>query len=190
MCWPNPFIHALTENPSQHVFTKPLPWLQKHRMYLNSSCPCQRETKNVSTCVDTNCMYTCVVQIPPMPAVDQPQTMPARTKKAFQHVLTKPLICQRGHKLYLNLIWQNPSQASEDIKCTSSCIDLTPPMTESTHNYLELCWPNTSHADKHRKFISTCVDQTIPAKTQKVPLSGTKGTSTCFGQTHPIPAGT
>ena len=186
MCWPNPFIHALTENPSQHVFTKPLPWLQKHRMYLNSSCPCQRETKNVSTCVDTNCMYTCVVQIPPMPAVDQPQTMPARTKKAYQHVLTKPLICQRGHKVHLNFWWSHRSHDSADTKCWH--VEKTHPMPEIAnivsqlvfskpipwqrgHKIYHMCWPNMPPRPKiylnifvdqqgEKKFIWTFVDQT------------------------------
>jgi len=40
--------------------------------------------------------------------------MLARTQNASQRVLTKPFICQREHKMYLNSCWLNPSHDRED----------------------------------------------------------------------------
>jgi hypothetical protein len=144
-------------------------------MYLNMSCPNTLETKCVSTCID---------QTPPMPArtenafqhvltkplpcqlghkiistfVDQTPAMPRRTQNASQHVLTIPIPCQRRQYMHLKMCWPNPSNASEDTKFFSTCVDKTQPMTAWTLHVLT----------KQITCISSCADQadSKPARTQ------------------------
>ena len=116
--------------------------------------------------------------------------MPASTYNISQLVLTKHLPCQPGHIMLINLYWRIPSNASEDIKCISTCVDHTHPMPASTQDipkhvltkppppwnsgsrmHLNFCWPNPFHAIEDTKYISAWVDQIhpMPAKTQNSP---------------------
>ena len=165
---------------------------------------------------ETKCISTCADQTPPMPAkkqnlsqykfkinpflanedtncistyVDHIHPTKARTPNVSQLVFIKPISLQRGQKLYFNMSWSNPSHASEDTKCISTCIDKTPPMPARTqylsqhvlakpfprqrgHNmHFNMCWPNASHVSEDTKWISTCVGQMPPmsARTQNAP---------------------
>ena len=75
--------------------------------------PIPARTQNLSQHVMKKRPPTCVAQTPPMPA---------RTQNASQHVLTKPLQCQRGHKMHLNMCWPNTSHANEETKWASNCV--------------------------------------------------------------------
>jgi hypothetical protein len=65
---------------------------------------------------------------------DQTHPMTARTQNVSQHVLTKPLIYQPGHKMHLNMYRRNSSNASKDTKCISTCIDQAHPMPAKAKN--------------------------------------------------------
>ena len=110
--------------------------------------------------------------------------MPSITQKVSQHVLTKHYHISTGtksnvtcdeqtyqgeHKMFLNISWPNPSHASEDIRCISTCViqicdtkcistgvDQTQLMPQNTKNASQHGWSNDS------KSISTCVDQIPP----------------------------
>ena len=155
------------------------------KMYLNIWCP-----NHYHASEDIKCISTCV---------DQTLLIPARTQNLFQHVLPKPIECQRGLNMYINKCW---CHASEDLICTSKCVDQTHPIPAKTQNvsqnmyrpnssnaseiaecltchrrhkmFLNMCWPNTSHSREYRKWISTCVYQTphITAKTQNASQHG------------------
>ena len=145
LCWPKPShsceetkctskwvdqthpMPAMTENVSQPMLTKSLPCLRGPKMLFNICWPNpshhSENTKYISTWVwpnfshtidDRKCISTCV---------DQTHPMPARTKNVSQHVFKKFLPCQRGHKMHLNMCWQNTSHDSEDSKCISTCAD-------------------------------------------------------------------
>ena len=93
---------ARTENASQHVLTKCLPYQRRHKMHLSLCWPnpshASEYTKFTLTCVDKN------------------NPIQTRTHYESQHVLTKHIPCQRVHKIYLYMWWPNPSHASEDTK--------------------------------------------------------------------------
>jgi len=119
--------HVLTkplpENESQHVWTKHLQCQRGHKMskhVLTKPIPCQRRQKmylkicgpNPShSSEDTKCISTCA---------DQTTLMPVRTQNVYQLVFTKPLLCRRGNKIYLNMCSPYTSHAIEDIKCIST----------------------------------------------------------------------
>ena len=139
--------------------------------------------------------------------------MPARTQNASQHVLTKPVstqnvsqlvliklvLCQRGHKIYLNLWWPKHYHASEDTKFISTCVGQTHPMPAKPQNVSQLvlikllpcqralkmyrnkCWRNSSHASEDTKYISNCVDQTypMPAKIKCVNMCWPNASNAC-----------
>ena len=118
---------ARTQNVSQLVLNKAVPCQRGDRVYLNLCWPISRQRGHkmyLNLCwpnithasEDPKCISTCVDQIPPMPA---------RTQNASQHVLTKPLQCQRGHKMHLNMCWPKLSHVSEDTKYISTCVDQT-----------------------------------------------------------------
>ena len=93
-------------------------------MYLNMCWP------NSSHVTDeTKCTSKCV---------DETHPMPARTRKASQNVLTKPVPCQREHKIYLNLCWTNLSHGNEDTKYISTCVEQTYLMPGRTQNISQL----------------------------------------------------
>jgi len=104
--------------------------------------------------------------------------MPERTKNASQHVLVKPISCQQRHGIHLNTCRPNRSHAREELKCISTSVDQTPPMSARTQNVsqcvlrkpipcqLELnrFWQNPSYANEATKCISTCVELTYPCQ--------------------------
>ena len=87
---------------------------------VNQNHPKPAHTKNASHLVTTN-----PTQVSEDIKSIQSHTMPARTQNVPLHVMTKPIRCQRVHKKYLNLCWQNKSHASEDTKCISTCVEPT-----------------------------------------------------------------
>ena len=126
--------------------------------------------------------------------------MPERTQNACHPVLTTHLPCQRGHKMKLKMCWPNPSHASEDTKCVSTCVDQTPPLVARTQSAsqhmltefspcqreqkmnLTMWWPNLSHASEDKKCISLYLTNPIQAS------EDTKCISTSVEQTLPKPA--
>jgi hypothetical protein len=98
---------AMTQYKSELVLTNPLPCLRRNEMYLNlcltNPSHASHDTKCISTCCeqspqnasdDTICISTCV---------DQTRPMLERELNISQHVLTRPILSQRGHKMYLNV---------------------------------------------------------------------------------------
>ena len=119
-------------------------------MHLNMSCP---YTSHASE--GTKCISTCIEQTPPLPV---------RTQNAPQHVLNKPILCQRGIKMHLNMCCPNPSLANEDTKCISKCLDHNAFVPARTENISQRVLTNLSHARDNIKFISTWVDLTPPMR--------------------------
>ena len=95
------------KNVSQHVLTKPLPCHQK----------CHPKPTHASDYI--KCISTCVDQIPPMPE---------RKQNESQYVMTKLMQGQLVHKMHIYMCWPNPFLASEDTKCSSTCIGQAHPM--------------------------------------------------------------
>ena len=100
---------------SQLVLTKPLLCQRRNKIYLklyqNASNMCWRNTSYAS---EDN-ILSCVNLIHPKVA---------RTQYARQLVLTQPIPCRRGHKVYFKMCSQIPS--NEATKCIKTCIDQTP----------------------------------------------------------------
>ena len=166
-----------TQNTSQHMLTKPLPWQRGHKMYINFCRP------NLSHANDgTNCSSLCVEQThhtpntshlnmcwpnPYMPRrtqdasqfVDKTHPMPARIQNVCQLVLIKPILCQEILKMLLNMCWPNPSYASVKIKFILTRVE------DKMH--LNMCWPNSTNAIHVTKCISNRVvqKQPMPART-------------------------
>ena len=214
MCWPmhpmpvrtknvsecddqTPALPAVTQNESQHVLSKRIPWkgstqnVSEHvfikfllcqrgnKMHPNMCWPnpshASKDWKNISTCVQ---------KIRPMKSM---------TQNSFQHVLTKTLSCQQGHKIHLNMFWPKLSYVSEGTKLTSTCVEQTYPMPERTqtgthhvlnkHNIYQWDQKNESqhvltnpipcqqgiimNQSEDGKCMSTCVEQNplMPART-------------------------
>ena len=120
---------AKTQNVSQQVLPKPLHCQRGHKMHLNMCWP-----KPFQASKDTKYILTSVKHLS--------YGMPAKTRNLPQPVLTKPLSCQRGNKMYLKMYWPHPFHASEDKKCFSTC------------------GQNPYQASEVSKCISTFVDQT------------------------------
>ena len=147
-----------------------------------------KDTKGVSTCVDHTHHIT------------------GKKQYVSQLVLTKPFPCQLGHKIPLNICWPNPSQASEDTKCISTCVNQTSPTSQHFPQHvclkihyqhvltkrircqrahimhLKICWPNPINASKDTKRNST-------SKPNSYYVSwDTKCISTCGDQKCHMPA--
>ena len=160
---------AGTQNISWLVLTKALSCQRGHKMNLIMWWPIPTHSAD-----DTKCTSKCVYQITSMPAgIQNISPVTTRTQNKSQHVLTKsPPPFQRGHKRFLNMGCPNLSNASEDTKCFSACVDQTHsrpakkkcittcvdqthPMPAWTETYLNLDWPNppikakTLHASQH-----------------------------------------
>ena len=101
--------------------------------------------------------------------------MPVRKQNVYQLVLTKPLACKRGNKIYLKMCWLKPSHASVDRKCISTCVEQIHPMLSNTQIMPQLVLnksftrqrnvsqhelTKTSHDNKKRTFFYICTDQT------------------------------
>ena len=201
MCWPTPPMPARTQNASRHVLTKLIQCQRGQSQYLNMSRP------NIThSSLDTKCISTCV---------DQTNPIPDRTEKASQHVLTKPIPCQLGHKIYLNLCWQRGQKMLQNLCWTKPITWQLGPKI-----YLNKCSLYLSYASDYNKCISTCVEESLPmpARTENLPQNvlmkllpcqqglkmhlnmcwtntshvseQTICISTCVDQTHPMPVST
>ena len=118
---------ARTQNASQNVFNKPLTCQRGHKMSLNMCLPkhpmplyvwpkpsMPARTQNVSQLVLMNQPVQARTQNISRLVFTNPPHIPPRIQNTFQHVLTKPITCQRGHKMYINMCWPEHSHASED----------------------------------------------------------------------------
>ena len=139
MCLPNP----------SHV--------GEHKKYLNLCWPNPSHKMQLNMCWP-NLSYVSKDKIH-LDICSPNTSMPARTKNSSQHVLNNSLICQRGHKLNLNMCWTNPANTNKGTKCISPWFDKNPQMPARTQNssqhvlnktlkcqrghkmYLNLCWP-------------------------------------------------
>ena len=131
---------TMTQNISQLVLTKHIPCQRGQKINLHLCSPitshASEYTKSISTCVD------------------QPHSLPTSSQNSTQYVKTKPILNLLGDKMHLSMWWtfpshasdyRNPSQpvltkpihASENGKCTSTCVDQTQPLPTNR--------PNTSH---------------------------------------------
>ena len=117
---------------------------------------------------DRKCILTCV---------DQTHPFLAHAQNASQHVMTKAILCQRGHEMHHSMCWSNSSNASEDKKCASTCVEQSPPAPATTQNAYQhllikpiciLTSVDQTHASENTKCVFTCVEQTnpMPASTQ------------------------
>ena len=165
-----------TEDWSLNVWTNPIPCQRGQKIYLNSCWPKPSHAR-----VDTKCVPTCVDQTPPMPARTQNLCnmcckIPLNAiegKHVSQHMMTKPLPCQRGNKVHLHLLWPNPSYIGENTMYIWTCVDQNPwkptrtqhvsqhALSNPSHTIkdtkcINICWPNASHSNEDTKSISTC----------------------------------
>ena len=108
---------ARTQRAYQHV--KHIQCRRRHKMQLNM-------------CYNFFVLLTCV---------EQTDNLPTSKQNAFQHVLTKRLICQRGHNIRVHASGETncistffdqthqvpakPPNAGRDKKCNSTSVDLT-----------------------------------------------------------------
>ena len=114
MCWPNP-SHTSEDTKCISTRVEKAPLSRRgHNIYLNLCWPSSSHGSE-----DTKCISNCV---------DQTRPMTARTQNESQRVLTKPLSCQRVHKMHLIMGWPNSSLASEYTKFISTRVDQTEPI--------------------------------------------------------------
>ena len=149
-------ITARTQNVSQFVMTKTLPWQWGHKMHLNLYWP------NPSYAIkDTKCNYTSVYLTPPMPARTQsilnvccPNTSHASkdTKCNYTSVYLTPPMPVRTQSI-LNMCLPNSKKASEDTECISTCWP-NPPILARAENSSKHVLQNPSHISEEAKFIS------------------------------------
>ena len=131
MCWPN-LAHA--NGHSNSISTC---------MYHNMCWPNPTHAREDSQCKQ---------------CFDQTHHIPARTQYASKHVLIKPIPCQRGHKIYLNMCWPNNSNVART-QHVSQQTDSMPARTQNisqlvltkcipcqlrNKKYLKMCYPNPS----------------------------------------------
>ena len=190
-CWPNhshanedtKYISSCVDQFHSSKDSKSISW------WIPSQA--RKDTKYISTFVDhTQSMPTWTqnisqpVKIKPLFKRDLTNCIstiflptPLRTQNAFQHVLTNPLLCQRGHKMHHNMCSPKPYHASEYnistfVEQPISCkrkhkMHIKSLPSQQGHkkrpNYF---WLNPSHVNVDTKCISTCVDQTssMPAR--------------------------
>ena len=148
--WDNMYLNLRGPKPSNvcedtnmclHVLAKLIKRQRGHKMhrYLwTRSMPAK--TQHVTTTrslarEDTKCISTCIDPTPPMSL---------RAQNVSLHVLSKPIPCLRGHKIYLNLCWPNPFI-----------------LQRKHRKHLNLCWTYLSHASVDTKCI-TFDDHTNP----------------------------
>jgi len=90
-----------------------------------------------------------------------PCTMLARALSPWQHVLTKPIICQRGQKKISLHMLPNPPYASEDTNSISICVEKTPHSPTVTQNLSEdmltkhMYGPARTESPSHPVFTKT-----------------------------------
>ena len=88
-------MQARTQNVTQDMFTKPIPWQRRHKMYVKlilfKPSHASKEKKKLYQFVitkhdseETRLISTCV---------DQTPTMPAKKENVSKLVMTKPIPC-------------------------------------------------------------------------------------------------
>jgi hypothetical protein len=80
----------------------------------------------------------------------------------MHHVFTKPIQCQLGHKMHLNICSPKTYYISEDKKLILTCVDLTHPKVARTQNACQLVLTKPYNACQDTNSISTSVLQTYP----------------------------
>ena len=88
--------------------------------------------------------------------------MQGRSENVSQHVLSKPIPCQRGHKMYLNLCGQTPPMPARTQNVSQTVLRKRLSFQQERKRRLNFCWQNTTHVSDDRKCISTCKKQTPP----------------------------
>ena len=142
------------------------------------------DIKCISTCVDQMPMSTQNASLHVLPM----HPIPVRTLNVSQNVMTKPLLCQRWHKMH-HMCWANAYNASEESQNVSQNVLTKPLQCQRGHKMLlNMCWPNPFHGKVAHKFylnmrlsspysasedtkcILTCVDQILPmpARTENI----------------------
>ena len=79
--------------------------------------------------------------------------------------MTKPVLWQREHKMHLKLCWPNPSHASGDTKCISTCVTKRTSQQFGYKMYLNMRWPNHFQKSEHMMHHNMCY---MPANTQTI----------------------
>ena len=134
------------ENASQHVLTKPLQCQQGHKNVFYICWPNRSHVNEDSKCTspsDTTMYFNMRWSNSSHASEDTKcsrKPSHARTLNASQHVFTKPLPCQRGHKS-ISTCPLIPPYAKEGTICISTCV--TKPLTcPGRHKmYLNMGWP-------------------------------------------------
>ena len=122
------------------------------------------------------CISTCVSQTSPMAA---------STNNSTQHVLIKPLICQREHKMYLNMCLPNPPMPAQTETPSPQVLTKPIPCHRGPKMNLISFWTIPSHVSEDTKCIPTS-EVRNPSHANK----HTKCKSTCDDQTQPMPSST
>ena len=144
MCWPNPFMPARTLDPSLHVCQR------DHKMFLNLCW-----LKPFYGMEYIKCISTCE---------DETHPMPARTQK-LSHVLTKPIWCQRVHKMHFKKCCQELIRWKRGLENVYLNVFSKLMLYLRIHKiHLNTWWSYSSLANEDTKCISTCVDQTPPMR--------------------------
>ena len=152
MPWLNHPMLVRTESTSLQVFNQTSPMAARtqksSRRVLTKLIQCQRgQNMNLYLCrpdpsIDseiTKCILTCVHQTYPKQArtkcnstcVTKPMQCQLTHKK---NVLTNLSTCWRVHNMHLNMCWLNRSNASQDTKYTTTCVEETHPLPTSIQN--------------------------------------------------------
>jgi hypothetical protein len=116
------------------------------------------------------CISTCVQQTHPMPT---------RTQVTSQLVLTNPIPCQLGHKMYINLYLLNHSNTSELTKCTSTSFEESPPLNRGHKIYLNLLDQNTPMPGRNQNVSQYMLTKPLPCQ---------RGHKIYFTMCRPIPS--
>ena len=148
LCWPNPSNENENTKCIPTCVEQTHPNTARTQSASHQTSPMTVRTQTGFNICWPNTSHACEdTKISKYP--DQIYSTIARTRNAFQHVLSTSLPYQRthkgswrrGHKIQLNISWPKPFLASEHTK--SSLHPSTPPTTVSTQNYLKLSWLKT-----------------------------------------------
>ena len=98
---------SASENESQTLLTKPLFQASDEQKALQIASPHVKNMPVITLNVTQRVIARPSVAIQNKKGistcVDQSPHMPAITQQAYQHAKSNPLICQRRHKMYLNI---------------------------------------------------------------------------------------
>ena len=108
------YLHLFDENPPTpartHIASQnPLQFLLSQNIFLNM-------WGLTSACEDSKCFST---------PVEKTHLMPVSTQNVFLLVFNKPIPCQRGRKMNINIYWPNPSHSIGDTNSFSTNVDPT-----------------------------------------------------------------